>query len=130
MRAARHNSHVSSGVYRHLAEQRVPSGQKIELFEVLIDKVGEEDWVRFRFLAPQIGKAERGLSYQQSMADIERLCSEVALPYLQEFNLSPSVVAITLMDRPVAFGSADPDATQYIEVFQVSGKHCVLEGVW
>jgi hypothetical protein len=129
-RAARHSLSASPGGLHRVMEQQVPSGQKVELYEVLLDQVGDQDWVRFRFVAPQIGKAEPALSYQQSMADIERLCSDFAVPYLQEFDLAPHVVSITLMDRPVAFGSVDTDATQYIEAFQVDDKHCVLEGMW
>lgn len=32
--------------------QTLPSGQAVELREVLIDTVGTERWLRFRFLAP------------------------------------------------------------------------------
>ena len=71
IRAARHSLKAMPGGLHRVMEQQVPSGQKVELYEVLLDQVGDQDWVRFRFVAPQIGKAEPALSYRQSMADIE-----------------------------------------------------------
>ncbi len=108
----------------------MPSGQSVELFEVLIDEVGSEAWVRFRFLAPQIGKKSGDMTFEQAQGDFERLCTDVALPYMQEYELVADVVVITLLDRPVAFGTADPEATQYIETFRVKGRVCEAEVLW
>lgn len=106
----------------------VPSGQTVRLLEVLVDEVAAEGWLRFRFLAPEIDRTSGGLSFEAIEADFEHLCREVALPYLAEFDLSPDLVAIMLLDREVPFGATDPDATQFIEVFRVSGGTCVWEG--
>ena len=107
----------------------VPSQQPVELYEVLIDTVGSEDWLRFRFIAPTIGKGDGKRSFADVEADMAHLCATVAQPYMQEHGLRAEVVAITLLDRPVAFGQVDPEATQYIDVFRVSTGTGVGEGL-
>jgi hypothetical protein len=112
------------------ASRSLPSGQTVELFEVLVDQVGLESWLRFRFLAPEIGKTETDLTFAQTQSDFEVLCAEVALPYMAEFDLTADVVVVALLDRPVEFGVADPEATQFIETFRVDGGQCEAEGLW
>ena len=107
----------------------VPSAQPLELHEVLLDQVGAEAWVRFRFLASEIGKANGDRSFADVEQDFQVLCETVARPYLKEFNLVADVVAITLMSRPVEFGSSDPGVTQFVEVFRVASGTCVWEGL-
>lgn len=111
-------------------QQFVPSGQSVELFEVLVDQVGVEAWLRFRFLAPAIGKASNKLTFVDAQDDFSHLCQAVALPYLAELDLSADVVVIALLDRYVAFGDANPEATQFIEAFHVGEGDCVQEGEW
>jgi hypothetical protein len=109
---------------------RLPSGQAVELFEVLLDTVGAEAWVRFRFLAPDIGPGGLRLRFDQVEPDFEHLCQSVVVPYVREFDLKADVVAIALLDRPIDFGSSDPEATQYIEAFRLDGETCIWEGLW
>ena len=111
------------------ADIEVPSGQMLELFEVLVDRVGSEDWVRFRFLAPQIACDTGSLSFDAAQADFEVLCQQFAVPYLAEHGLSPDFIAVSLLDRPVPFGASDPDATQFVEVFRLRENICVWEGL-
>ena len=107
--------------------QSVPSGQDLTLSEVLIDDVGGEAWLRFRFLAPQIARATGTVTYTDAEGDFAHLCDAVARPYLADHALAADVVVITLMDRTVPFGQADPDATQFIEAFRITGDACVWE---
>lgn len=107
----------------------VPSGQKVDLFEVLIDEVGAETWLRFRFLTPEISPKNGRISFAQAEDDFEHLCTHVALPYLDSYALSGDVVVVTLLDVPVEFGASDPDVTQYIDVFRISSGRCVWEGI-
>jgi hypothetical protein len=107
----------------------VPSGQELELYEVLIDEVGPETWVRFRFLAPMIGQGADPRSFADVEGDFERLCTSVVLPYLDEYALTADAVVVSMLSRPVAFGVSDPEATQYVEVFRVSSGTCVWEGL-
>ena len=109
------------------AQEALPSGQIVTLHEVLSDEVNGEKWLRFRFLAPQIARMGGSITHIDAEPDFPHLCETVARPYLDEYDLTPDVIAITLMDRPVPFAQADTDATQFIEVFRIDGDACVWE---
>lgn len=110
-----------------VAAHDVPSGQQVNLNEVLVDAVDGERWLRFRFIAPEIARDGTGLSHAGAEADSQFLCDAVALPYIAEFELQADVVVISLMDRAVPFGVSDPDATQYFEAFRVGAGTCVWD---
>ncbi len=110
-----------------LPAQTLPSGQGVELTEVLLDKVDDEDWIRFRFLAPDIAREGGRITYDAAAPDMDVLCNETALPYMADYDLDAGRIAISLSDRPVPFGTADPDATQFIEVYRVDGDRCIWE---
>ncbi|KIC51407.1 hypothetical protein RA29_02425 [Tateyamaria sp. ANG-S1] len=105
----------------------VPSGQPVTLSEVLVDEVGAELWMRFRFLAPDIARDAAAVTYADAEGDFQALCDDFALSYIASFGFSADVVVISLMDRPVAFGAADPEATQFFEAFRPSPDGCVWE---
>ncbi|WP_299207195.1 DUF6497 family protein [uncultured Tateyamaria sp.] len=107
--------------------QDVPSGQPVSLSEVLLDAVGAESWVRFRFIAPEIAKDVGTVSYAKAEDDFQALCDGFALTYMTDFELTADVVVISLMDRPVPFGASDPDATQFFEAFRPGADGCVWE---
>lgn len=104
----------------------VPSGQSVTLHEVLIDSVGNETWLRFRFVAPQMTKAT---DYASAEADMEHLCTETALPYMRDFSLEGQMVVISLSDRETEFGVPDPDATQVFEAYRPVDNTCIWEGL-
>lgn len=106
----------------------VPSGQSLELHEVLSDQVGQDKWMRFRFLAPEIGKRPGDKAFVDVEGDFDYLCSKVALPYLKELELVADVVAVSLLSDPVPFGVSDPEVTQYVEIYRVSTGSCEWEG--
>lgn len=101
----------------------VPSQQEVALSEVLVDRVGADDTVRLRFLAPDLATMDVG----DALADLQVLCDDVALPYLDDYDLTADVIVVSLMDRPVPFGQTDPEATQLFEAFRVENGACVLE---
>ena len=107
----------------------VPSKQSLELHDVLLDQVGNEAWVRFRFVAPEIGKGDGDMSFSDVEADFQVLCDAFVRPYLSDFDLAADVVAISLMSEPVAFGVSDPAVTQFVEVFRLASGACVWEGL-
>ena len=107
--------------------QDLPSGQTVTLDEVLIDQVGAEAWMRFRFLAPAIAGGPDGLGYAAVEGDFAVLCEDVARPYLAEFALDADVVVISMMDRAVPFGVADAEATQFFETFRVADGACAWQ---
>lgn len=110
-----------------LAAQDTPSGQTVTLHEVLVDAVGTESWLRFRFVAPQIARDGGDVTYAQAEADFQHLCDTVARPYVAQHGLVADVIVISLMDRPVAFGQADAAATQFFEAFRLPGDACIWE---
>ncbi|WP_254683148.1 MULTISPECIES: DUF6497 family protein [Phaeobacter] len=105
----------------------VPSGQSVDLHEVLLDETTGELWVRFRFLAPQIARDLAAISYEQAAPDMDHLCQTLALTYLQQHQLAPARVVISLSDRAVPFGQADSAATQFFESYRPEGDNCIWE---
>ena len=119
---------IAAGVAAPVAASNLPSGQVVELYEVLVDEVTTERWVRFRFLAPEIARDTGVLRFSDVEPDLAHLCDTVALPYLAEFDLGGQGVVISLSDRKVDFGQTDPDATQFIDAFRVDAGACIWEG--
>ena len=107
----------------------VPSGQPLELHEVLIDDLGDEIWLRFRFVAPQIARDGGSVTYAVAEPDFMHLCETLALPYIAEYALTGDVIVISLADRRVEFGQPDPDATQFFEAFRPVDNTCIWEGL-
>lgn len=107
--------------------QDVPSGQTLSLHDVLVDVVGTESWLRFRFVAPQIAREGGDVSYAQAEPDFAHLCETVARPYMSEHDLDADVIVVALMDRPVPFGQSDASATQFIEAFSIAEDACIWE---
>ncbi|MEL6463914.1 MAG: DUF6497 family protein [Pseudomonadota bacterium] len=109
--------------------QDVPSGQSVTLSEVLVDQVGAEVWLRFRFVAPAIARDTGTLTYAEAEADFQELCDGFALPYMSDFDLTADVIVISLMDEPVPFGTSAPDATQFFEAFRPGVDGCEWEAL-
>ncbi|WP_293574793.1 DUF6497 family protein [Phaeobacter sp.] len=116
------------------------SGLSVSLHEVLLDERAGAQWARFRFLAPDIAQdpdadqdpdTEEGsaaaLSYEDITADFDHLCASLVLAYLKQRQLQPAKVILSLSDRVVPFGKADPTATQYFESYRPEGDSCVWE---
>ena len=58
---------------------------------------------------------------------MEHLCNTYALPRVPNQGPRPSQIIISLSDRPVEFGTADPEATQFFEAYAVEDEACVWE---
>jgi len=105
----------------------VPSGQPVTLDEVLLDENPGELWVRFRFIAPKIGKNVGKIGYDVTAVDMDHLCETLALPYIDQYGLEPARVVISMSDRAMIFGAADPTATQYFEAYRTESARCIWE---
>ncbi len=103
----------------------VPSAQPVTLSEVLLDDAPGALWARFRFVAPEIAKDG---DPDARAADIDYLCTEVAVPYLRLYEIAPERVVVSLSDRVLPFGSSEPEATQFFETYRVEDNACVWEG--
>ncbi len=122
------HSYSERGNQQLVSTVSVPSGQVLELHEVLSDQVGQDKWMRFRFVAPQIGKQPGEKAFADVEADFEYVCTALALPYLEELGLAADVVAVSFLSEPVPFGVSDPNVTQFVEVFRISSGICEWEG--
>ena len=104
-----------------------PSGQSLELKEVLLDENPGALWVRFRFVAPAIARDGGTVGHASAARDMVHLCETLAAPYVAEQKLAPERVVISLSDRWVAFGEQDPEATQFFEAYRLESARCILE---
>ncbi|NNK16137.1 MAG: hypothetical protein HKP51_04445 [Sulfitobacter sp.] len=107
----------------------VPSGQPVELQEVLVDEIGTETWLRFRFIAPEITRDGGAVHYETAAFDMTHLCDVLALSYIDQYALTGDVIVISLSDRATEFGTADPDATQFFEAYRPVDNVCIWEGL-
>ena len=108
-------------------QMQVPSGQPVTLNEVLIDERPGEIWVRFRFIAPDIARDGGAINYDIAAPDMDHLCETMALAYLQQYELTPTRVVISLSDRVVPFGTPTPEATQFFEAYRPETTRCIWE---
>lgn len=118
---------ICSVIATPVAALDVPSGQPVTLHEVLLDEVGTEAWVRFRFITPDIARDGGSVTYEVAADDMTHLCEQLAIPYIGEFALTADVIIIALADRTTEFGIPDPDATQFIEAYRADGDACSWE---
>lgn len=106
----------------------LPSGQSVTLVETIWDEAGPMGLVaRFRFLAPEINPATGAANADAASADIAWICQDFALPRVMEAGEAPSQIVVSLEDRMVPFGEADPDATQFFEAFRIENGACIWE---
>lgn len=105
----------------------VPSGQHVRLTEILVDDTPGELWIRFRFLAPQIGRNAGDIGYDVSAPDMDHLCESFALPYLTQHQLEAVRVVISLSDQMIDFGASDPAVTQFFEAYRPENALCIWE---
>ena len=57
------------------------------------------------------------------------LCDTVAAPYIAQYELTGDVIVISMSDRRAEFGAADPDMTQFFELFRLNDNTCIWEGL-
>jgi hypothetical protein len=102
----------------------VPSGQTVELIEAFWDLTGESrPTLRLRLLAPEIGTSR---DFAEIEMDFPVICQTLGAP-----NVPPdrdgALIVVSLTDRPVPFGTFDPDATQFFEGFRAVNGTCIWE---
>jgi hypothetical protein len=113
-----------------LADQpiAVPSGQVVTLQDVIWGPGPEGLVARFRFLAPAIARDGGTVDFETAAADMEYLCNTYAIPRVETVTgPRPEQIIVTLADRAVPFGSAAPEATQFIDTFHLTDGRCIWE---
>lgn len=104
----------------------VPSGLTLSLQEVLTDQMQDGTTaLRLRFVAPDIGKDS--VTYATVADDFFTLCEGVGLPALAATDQAIDQIIVSFSDRETAFGVANPDVTQYFEVFTLEDNTCIWE---
>ncbi|NVK46537.1 MAG: acetolactate synthase [Rhodobacteraceae bacterium] len=103
----------------------VPSGQPVEFFETVMDQPAMGLTARFRFLAPELPRYLKDLSYEELEADLSALCVGYALPRLS--TPEPAMIVISLSEAPTEFGSPDPDVAQVFEAYRPVDGVCEWE---
>lgn len=104
----------------------VPSGQAVTLQDVFWEE-GDELILRARFLAPQIARDGGSVGYDTAAQDMLHLCQTYILPQLTDGAEMPDQVIISLSDKEVPFGDADPEATQFFEAYHIQDGACIWE---
>ncbi len=105
----------------------VPSGQPVSLQDVVWNEPGPFGLtLRFRFVAPEIAPGGR-IDSGTATADMAALCQSYALPRIDPNGPQPAQVIISMSDRPVPFGEALPEVTQYFEAFRIENGACIWE---
>ena len=79
-------------------------------------------WVR-----PEINPETGSVDFLAAADDIAWLCQNFALSRVTDEGPIPSQIIISLEDRPVPFGEAAPDATQFFEAFALQDGTCIWE---
>ncbi|MCV2866494.1 DUF6497 family protein [Albidovulum sediminicola] len=103
----------------------LPSGMSVSYLDTIHAAPGPEGLtIRFRFVSAALADRPAG---DDTLADMTWLCETFALPRIASTGPRPEQVIITLADRPVEFGSSDPEAIQYFEAFRPEGQTCTWE---
>ncbi len=103
---------------------QLSSGLEVRVQDVLVDEITGAQWLRFRFVAPELANFEPG----DLQDDFAQLCDSLAAPYAAKHGLSPQTVVISFADAEVPFGETMPEVTQYFELFRLDGETCIWEG--
>jgi hypothetical protein len=85
--------------------------------------------LRFRFIAPAIAETDAGpgVDFDMAAGDMAWLCQSYALPRLSALGPEPAQIIISLSDRPLRFGEAAPDATQFFEAYSLTDGRCTVD---
>ena len=108
------------------ARTGAPSGQALVLWEVVWERVsGGDTQAVLRFIAPAVARDGGGVDAAAAQVDLDWLCATHAAPLVALPAAHSDSVVVTLMDRPVPRGVADPEATQYFGLYRIEGGDCL-----
>lgn len=116
----------------------VPSGQTVTLHDVLLEDQGDTRQVVLRYLAPAIARASRTVDFDLAEPDMDALCATSGLAaaanaadILRQGDAADQAevnrILITLMDRPVERGVADPSVSQFNNLYRSEDGRCIWE---
>lgn len=106
----------------------LPSGRSVMFHDVIWGAPGPEGLtVRFRFLEPDLAAVIAATPYDALEADMHALCETYAIGRIANTGPQPAQIVVSISDRPVIFGDADPEATQIFEAYRRDGSACIWE---
>jgi len=124
----------------------VPSGQTVTLHEVLLERRGDTHQVVLRYVAPAIARASRTVDFDLAEPDMDALCATSGLAAAANAAATAATTAagvsregdasgpdavnrilVTLMDRPVERGVADPSVSQFNNLYRPENGRCIWE---
>jgi hypothetical protein len=117
-----------AGVTAAAGAVAVPSGQPVTLDEVIWEDGDGAAVLRLRFLAPEIAAEGGTVGFEAAEGDMHHLCETVGLPLVAAEGRAVAQIVVSLADRPVPFGEADPAVTQFFDAFRPEAGSCVWEG--
>jgi hypothetical protein len=107
----------------------LPSGHQVELSEVIWGSQGASgSTVRFRFIDEKLGARVTSEGFVDAEADMAHLCNVVVMPDIKAAADTPDQVIISISDRFLPLGDADPEIVQLFEAYRVENDACVWEG--
>ena len=116
---------AATAVGQEEALTAVPSGLELTLLEQFLeDQPDGTQWARFRFVAPELSA---GIGYGRVAEDFGHICTEYALPQLQQAGETVSQVVISLSSQALEFGATAPGTVQFFEAFSVETGRCIWE---
>ncbi|MCC6006661.1 MAG: acetolactate synthase [Rhodobacteraceae bacterium] len=101
----------------------MPSGQAVLPLDILWegDAPGAPPGIVMRFLAPAIGTG--AVDFDTAEDDLDHLC-DTLVPPLVALTGPVGAITIALLDRPLARGVPDPEATMYIAGYVLEEGAC------
>lgn len=106
----------------------LPSGRSVTFHDVIWGEPGPEGLtVRFRFLEPGLAEVIAATPYDELEADMRALCESYAIGRIANIGPQPAQIIVSISDRPVTFGEADPEAAQIFEAYRRDGETCIWE---
>jgi hypothetical protein len=84
-----------------LANSALPSGQNVELHEVIVEQVNGQTIARFRFIAPEISRTTGTVHFTDAEPDMVKFCVKLLPCHTLPNNevSAPESVVISLADR-------------------------------
>lgn len=110
------------------SDYALPSGHSVRLAEVVWGGPETGPLVRFRFLDEGLGARMSGEGFVDAEADTAYLCETVALPEAMKAGAAPTQIIISISDRFLPLGEADPEVVQLFEAYRVQNGACEWEG--
>lgn len=102
----------------------LPSGLSVTPLDVITDEPGLGLAYRFRFVSPELTMDR---DYVTTEGDMVHLCRIYALPVVTGVTPAPTMIVISLADRPLEFGAAVPDAVQFFETYAPRDGDCIWQ---